>query len=200
MKKENIRSQLQPGILSHPRKELTLEGFHRAGVLVPIVEGPDGGEFLFTRRTQRVETHKGQISFPGGMVDEADQDITATALRELEEEIGVHRSVVDVIGLLDDLSTPTGFVITPIVGILQSLPELTLNTHEVEEAFLVPLSFFLDRGHGRSEFRVVNGKQRTVWFYNFGGKIIWGATANIVRSLLQVTGLLPNEQQDPGME
>jgi 8-oxo-dGTP pyrophosphatase MutT (NUDIX family) len=193
----DIRSLLRQGLLSHKRLELAIPGFHRAGVLVPLLEGTGEAELLFTQRTLHVETHKGQISFPGGMVDPGDTDITATALREMEEEIGVHRSVIEIVGLLDDLSTPSGFLITPVVGILQSPPRLTLNTREVAEAFHVPLSFFRNPGHARREFRNANGTQHEVWFYEFGGKVIWGATAHIVRTLLHTMGVLPHEQQGP---
>ncbi len=189
----HIRSLLTKGLSSQKRLELSIPGFHKAGVMVPLLETTSGFDLLFTMRTLRVETHKGQISFPGGMADLGDRDIVATALREMEEEIGIPGSFVEVIGLLDDLSTPSGFVITPTVGILKSLPGLTLNSSEVEEAFRVPLSFFVDGLHSRKEFRTVNGTQREVWFYDFGGKIIWGATAHIVRTLLGIMGMLARE-------
>jgi 8-oxo-dGTP pyrophosphatase MutT (NUDIX family) len=177
---------------THRRLELSIPGFRRAGVVVPLLEADGGIELLFTMRTQSVETHKGQISFPGGMADPGDKDITATALREMEEEIGIHPSRIEVLGLLDDLSTPSGFLITPTVGVLESMPELTLSSSEVEEAFLVPLSFFLDIRNARSELRTVDGRQRQVWFYHFGEKVIWGATAHIVRTLLSRMEILPS--------
>jgi 8-oxo-dGTP pyrophosphatase MutT (NUDIX family) len=186
-----LKNALQTVQYARPRKELSLSGYQKAGVLVPIVPGDGGAELLFTRRTDRVETHKGQISFPGGMVDRGDRDIASTALRELEEELGIPGSMVEVIGILDDLATPTGFVITPVVGVLTVLPEMRPNADEVEESFLVPLAFFADRANGRSEFRWLDGKRHEVWFYDFEGRTIWGATAMIVRSLMDRTGLLP---------
>lgn len=172
------------------REAVTLEGYWRAGVLVPLVFAPTGIELLFTKRTDSVETHKGQVSFPGGMVDENDHDIIATALREANEEVGIHSDDVDVVGLLSDLATPTGFIITPVVAFLRPAVALTLNWVEVAEVFHVPLEFFADPRHGRRELRMVLGKEREVWHYDTGSHVIWGATAAIVRSLLTVLHLI----------
>jgi 8-oxo-dGTP pyrophosphatase MutT (NUDIX family) len=167
---------------------ISLDGFNRAGVLVPIVQTGGDYELLLTRRTETVETHKGQISFPGGMVDAADTDIVETALRETMEEIGLGRETVDIVGLLDDLPTPTGFIITPVVGLIESLPFLSPNVHEVAEVLYVPLSFFADVKNGRIEMREFRGKQHEVWYYETGKHTIWGATAMIIRSLLKKIG------------
>jgi len=174
-------SRIAPGA---PRNVLAVEGFHRAGVLVPLVMGSGETELLFTRRTEEVETHKGQISFPGGMADTGDGDIVRTALREAEEELGIAPSLVEVQGLLDDLAVPSGFIITPVVAILRGLPRLTPNPREVAEAFTVPLGFFCRSENGRSELREYRGVMREVWFFQHGEHNIWGATAMIVRQLL----------------
>ena len=170
--------------LTGERNVLAIDGFRRAGVLVPLIVGGEGAELLFTRRTDHVETHKGQISFPGGMADEADAGIVQTALREAEEELGIGANLVDVKGILDDLVVPSGFIITPVIGILGALPLLTPNPQEVAEAFTVPLAFFCNPANGRSELRDYRGERGEVWFYEHGGHSIWGATAMIVRSLL----------------
>ena len=177
---DRIRSALaQPA----PRQSLHVEGYQKAAVLVPLCSDR-GLELLFTKRTETVETHKGHISFPGGVVDETDTEIVETALREAEEEVGLHRSCIEVLGMLDDMATPTGFVITPVVGIICPSPQLTINHNEVAEVFQVPLSFFVDERNGRKETRQVHGTDREVWFFEFEGHIIWGATAIIIRSLL----------------
>ncbi len=181
---------LAPLVTGGERGVLAIEGFHRAGVLVPLVLGDDGTELLFTQRTDHVETHKGQISFPGGMADAGDRDIVHTALREAEEELGIGAPLVEVRGLLDDLAVPSGFIITPVVGILRGLPPLTPNPREVAEAFTVPLEFFCRKESGRSELREYRGVMREVWFYQHGKHNIWGATAMIVRQLLLKTGLV----------
>jgi 8-oxo-dGTP pyrophosphatase MutT (NUDIX family) len=159
------------------------EGYARAAVLVPIVAEAGDLHLLLTVRTEDVETHKGQIAFPGGTVDPLDTDIVHTALRETEEEVGVN--AVEVVGILEDLVTPTRFVITPVVGLLHAKPDIIPNPWEVAEVFFVPLSFFADPEHARSESRMVNGSVHTVWLYDYEGRTIWGATAAIIRSLLK---------------
>jgi 8-oxo-dGTP pyrophosphatase MutT (NUDIX family) len=171
------------------RKTLSIEGFRRAGVLVPLIVGDAGSDLLFTRRTDHVETHKGQISFPGGMTDKGDSDIVHTSLREAHEELGIAAELVEIRGILDDLAVPSGFIITPVVGTLRSIPPLVPNPREVAEAFTVPLGFFCNPANGRSELRDFQGGKREVWFYQHGEHNIWGATAMIVRSLMLQMGL-----------
>ena len=171
--------------LSFPARRMTApEGFRKAAVLVPLIVTPEGTDLLLTRRTEAVETHKGQISFPGGVADEKDADPVQTALREAHEELGISPLQVEVMGVLDDLMTPTGFVITPVVGLLRGVPPLIPNPMEVDEAFTVPLDFFRDPAHGRTEWREVLGEPREIWFYEWGNHTVWGATALIIRSLL----------------
>jgi 8-oxo-dGTP pyrophosphatase MutT (NUDIX family) len=175
--------------LTGERNVLAIDGFRRAGVLVPLILGAGGADLLFTKRTDHVESHKGQISFPGGMVEEGDADIVHTALREAEEELGIRAKHIEVKGILDDLAVPSGFIITPVVGILDALPLLTPNPLEVAEAFTVPFAFFCNPANGRSESREYRGGRREVWFYEHGEHTIWGATAMIVRSLLTSLGV-----------
>jgi 8-oxo-dGTP pyrophosphatase MutT (NUDIX family) len=184
------QNAIRTALAAARREPLALEGYLHSAVLVPLVFTPAGIELLFTKRTENVETHKGQVSFPGGVVEEGDRDIIATALREATEEIGVKRNDVEVVGLLSDLATPTGFIITPVVAFLRSDAPLTLNWGEVAEVFHVALDYFTDPGHGRQEFRNVSGENREVWHYDTGTHMIWGATASIVRSLLDVLQLL----------
>ncbi len=171
-------------------KAIAAHNLRRAGVLVPVVQAGETYNFLFTTRTEIVETHKGQISFPGGVADTGDASMVDTALREAWEEVGIAQSTVDVIGVLDDLQTPTGFVITPVVGVIEHLSELSINAHEVAEVFQVPVGFFLNPTNGRRELRTVGGKDREVWYYDVDNRVIWGATAMIIRSFLTTVGLL----------
>jgi 8-oxo-dGTP pyrophosphatase MutT (NUDIX family) len=175
---------------SSRRQTVTLEGFQHAGVLVPLVFTSTGVELLFTKRTETVETHRGQVSFPGGVVDPGDRDIIATAKRESMEEIGIREGDIEIVGLLNDLATPTGFIITPVVAFLRPDVALTLNWEEVAEVFHMPLDFFAAPDHGRCEIRNVRGEDREVWHYDTGTHVIWGATASIVRSLLIVLRLI----------
>jgi 8-oxo-dGTP pyrophosphatase MutT (NUDIX family) len=156
-----------------------------AAVLVPLVSGSRGLQVILTKRTDTVETHKGQIAFPGGMTDEADGGPVHTALRETNEEVGVPPSSVKIVGLLSTLVTPTDFAITPVVGYLAEIPLFHPNPEEVSEIFLVPLEFFASTPEARMETRVVRGEPREVWFYQWKEHLIWGATARIVRNLLE---------------
>jgi 8-oxo-dGTP pyrophosphatase MutT (NUDIX family) len=149
-----------------------------------MVEGDSDIEFLLTRRTETVETHRGQVAFPGGMVAQGDGSAERTALRETEEELGIPPSQIEILGLVDELATPSGFLITPVAGFVHGPLVLRPNPQEVAEVFRVPLSFFADPAHGRRETRIVHGEEREVWFYEFGGRSIWGATAWIIRRIL----------------
>lgn len=162
-------------------------------MLVPVLLHGKDPVLLFTRRTDRVETHKGQISFPGGVVDAGDADVVATALRETHEELGIEPSAVEPLGLLDDLATPTGFRITPVVGILREAPLYVPNAEEVEEVFEAPLSALLNPEICSSEVMLVGGVARQVWSYAYRQHRIWGATALILRNLLSLLPLPPHE-------
>jgi 8-oxo-dGTP pyrophosphatase MutT (NUDIX family) len=185
-----IRTRLAALSAHHNREQISIEGYRLASVLVPIIVGTGTPELLFTKRTELVETHKGQVSFPGGMMDPDDEDVVRTALREAWEEVGIPASAVQVMGMLDDLPTPTGFVITPVVGIIETLPALSPNRDEVADVFQVPLSFFADPKNGRTEVREFRGRQHEVWYYESGSHTIWGATAMIVRALLKRLDLI----------
>lgn len=177
---------LRTELAGRRRRELPDGSLVRAAVLIPMV--PRGGDFdlLLTRRTEDVETHKGQVAFPGGMRDAADRSPVDTALREAEEEVGIARERVNVAGLLDDMETPTGFVITPVAGFLPNADDVVPNAAEVASIFLSPLSFFADGRNARRETRRLRGKDHEVFFYEHGGHLIWGVTAAIIRSLVAV--------------
>lgn len=185
-----FRSLLANSFTHSGRREVRIDGYHLAGVLVPLLVGPDGVEVVLTKRTEEVETHKGQISFPGGMVEEGDGDIRITALREAEEELSIPSSSVETVGLLDDLATPTGFIITPVVGIVERGTRFVPNPREVADVFTLPLGFFANPVNGRSEKKMIQGVEREIWYYGAGRHVVWGATAAIIRSLLQKIGML----------
>lgn len=177
---------LRSSLPARQRRTVAGAGLVEAGVLVPVLLHADGPRVLFTRRTDRVETHKGQIAFPGGVVDPGDADVVATALRETQEELGIGPASVETLGLLDDLATPTGFRITPVVGVLRTLPLLIPNTDEVEEVFEAPVSALLNPDICSSDIVVLGGVARRVWTYGYGTHRIWGATAAILRNLLSL--------------
>jgi 8-oxo-dGTP pyrophosphatase MutT (NUDIX family) len=169
---------------SFRRNEITNHALKRAGVLLPLLTREGELSVLFTQRTEQVAHHKGQVSFPGGTMDENDASVLETALRETEEEIGLQRNVVEVLGVLDDFCTPSGFCITPVVGFLPRIPTFILNRTEVSSVFDIPVYFFLNPRNERAEKQRRAGLIADVYFYHYDKYEIWGATANILRTFL----------------
>ena len=157
-----------------------------AAVLIPLVERADGLTLLLTRRTDHLDHHPGQISFPGGHVDAGDATPTAAALRELEEETGIAAAHVEIAGLLDLYVTRTGFAITPVVGLLTPPFDVTPDAHEVAEVFEVPLDFLMDPAHHQRRSRPFEGRTRYYYAMPYRGYDIWGATAGMIKNLHSV--------------
>lgn len=157
----------------------------RAAVLIPVISQNNELDLLLTQRTEYVEHHKNQISFPGGVVDKSDDSVITAALRETQEEVGISPSEIEILGVLEDVTTPSQFLITPVVGLLKRIPPLKLNSTEVRVAFTIPLSYFCNEANVRIEYREFEGKKREVYFYEYGDKLIWGVTAYMIRLLLQ---------------
>ena len=152
-----------------------------AAVLVPIVDRPEGLAVLFTQRSSRLPHHPGQISFPGGRLEDSDADAVAAALRETEEEIGLHRSLVRVAGFLPDHLVPvSGYRVTPVVSFVDPRYELRLDPIEVDEAFEVPLAHLLDPANHVPRVREYAGEAVEFIDMPFGPRNIWGATAGML--------------------
>ena len=155
-----------------------------ASVLMPIVVRDDGLTLLLTQRTAHLNDHAGQISLPGGRVDESDTSPIETALRETEEEVGLHRRHIDVLGTLPEYVTGTGFRVTPVVALVQPPFDLRADPFEVAEIFEVPLAFLLDgANHQRRSIDVPGGGRRTFYAMPYDRFFIWGATAGMLRNL-----------------
>jgi len=160
-----------------------------AAVLVPLYI--DGGEWhvLYTRRTDTVDVHRGQVSFPGGRIDPDDSGPLHAALREADEEVGIRPQDVEVLGMLAPLLTVTQFEVTPVIGRVPWPYPLRLNTHEVACAFGVPLRWLSDPAHIQRALRQppIPGREILVYtFEPFLGETIWGATARITLDLVAV--------------
>lgn len=160
-----------------------IEKFHPAAVLVPIIDHPDGMTVLLTRRPDTMNSHAGQVAFPGGRMDPADASPVACALREAEEEVGLLAHHVEIVGQLDDYHTGSGFQIIPVVGIVTPGFELIANHHEVAEVFEVPLAFLMDpENHQRREGEW-NGRKSQYYAMPYKEYYIWGATAGMLVNL-----------------
>jgi len=157
-----------------------------AAVLVALVDHAHGMAVLLTQRTAHLSAHAGQIAFPGGSIEEDDPDPVAAALRETEEEVGLARDRVSVVGRLDTYVTGTGFEITPIVGLVAPPLALAIDAFEVAEAFEVPLAFILDRRNYHRIERAVGTGSRSFFALPFEGRNIWGATAGLLVNLAEV--------------
>jgi 8-oxo-dGTP pyrophosphatase MutT (NUDIX family) len=189
--------QLKTVLHERVRREIAVAPpLARAGVLIPLFLGDEGPGLLFTRRTDTVLTHKGQISFPGGQHEASDSTLVETALRESYEEIGLEAGRVEVLGELDDVFTSvSGFVITPVVGIVEGAAiNLRLAPDEVRSVFLVPLTTLMDPAIHRDETRVFEGERYRIHYYSVGEDVIWGATGRIVYQFLKAW----QQAQPPG--
>jgi 8-oxo-dGTP pyrophosphatase MutT (NUDIX family) len=159
-----------------------------AAVLVPLVAHAAGMSVLLTQRTAHLHDHAGQISFPGGRLEDSDEDAVAAALRETEEEIGLARAHVEIVGRLDTYRTRTGYEVVPVVGIVTPPFELTLDAFEVAAAFEVPLDFATDPANHQRHSRDFEGAARHFWALPFGAHYIWGATAGMLVNLAEALG------------
>ncbi len=173
-------------LLSHrERKVITEEHLKPSAVLVPLFVKEGGYHMLFIKRSQKVEHHKGEISFPGGLSEYSDETVENTALREACEEVGINPQEVKVLGILDDMKTlSTHYRVTPVVGSIPYPYLFTIDSNEVDEIVEIPLSHLLDEANSAEEPITREGKTYTGWVYHYKHYIIWGATARILNDFL----------------
>ena len=164
---------------------LRRSGMTAASVLIPLVQRPEGLSMLLTQRTAHLTDHAGQISFPGGRAEDYDASAIDTALRETEEEIGLDRRHIEIVGTLPDYVTGTGYRVTPVVGLITPPFVLTPDANEVAEIFEVPLAFLMDAAnHRRLSFDLPEGAgRRSFYAMPYERFFIWGATAGMLRNL-----------------
>lgn len=182
--------------LSGHRPVPSTEAGRAAAVLVPLLPRPDGLHVLFTERSKELRAHAGQVSFPGGSVDAADPDVRSAALREAREEVGLQDEHVELIGALDDCPTfVTGFVISPVVGVVDPLAFTAAGRYpwrpspaEIAALHELPLQDFCDPANLRIEQREREGVHYDLYWYTVRGTVVWGATARILHQLLELAG------------
>ena len=159
-----------------------------AAVLVPLIWQDDEWHLLFTRRTDHVESHKGQVSFPGGACDEGESTPEQTALREAQEEIGLDPAKVRVLGRLANMITITSFRVTPVVGVIEWPAVFKVGEHEVARIFTIPLNWLADK-RNRWEFNMLGRSRSLIAYHPYDGELLWGATARMTVDFLRVLGL-----------
>ncbi len=164
-----------------------IKSFRQAAVLVPITKTSYNGEssIVLTVRSSSLKTHAGQVSLPGGTSEKQDRDLAATALRESYEEIGLRPEEVEILGQLGELVMPSGYRVTPVVGIIANDLEYAANPAEVEAVFHAPLRMVLDTHAYKRSTVSYRDVKRTVLELNYGDYRIWGATAAILHHLAE---------------
>ena len=188
-------NQVVRRILSeHPKKSIVDPTLTPAGVLLLLYY--KDGEYcvLLNRRTQQVEHHKGEISFPGGSKDPEDESLLQTALRETHEEMGILPEHVEILGELDDVPTSTSFLISTYVGAIPYPYEFKPSEIEVAEVLEVPIHTLLDRDNKRDEVRVANGLLVNSPVYSYRGHLVFGATARILERFIELLESAPEEE------
>ena len=155
-----------------------------AAVLAPIVAHDGGATLLLTQRAAALRDHSGQIAFPGGKIEPGESPLDA-ALREAEEEIGLSRDTIEILGCLDPYQTSTGFRVFPLVGLVRPPLALTVNGAEVDEVFETPLAFLMNAANHQRERRQWQGRERQFYAMPYQNRYIWGATAGMIRNLYE---------------
>ncbi len=186
---EEIRQKLSdraPGALQRT-------DFRRAAVLVPIFWRDGEPHVVFTKRSQKVPHHKGQISFPGGGIDATDAGPFEAAVRETHEEIGIPGSLINFLGRLDEIITVTHYVVAPFVAEIPADFQYSLSEFEIDELFDVSLRELADPAKLREQVVEFEGKPYPIYYFEHKGHNIWGATGKILRQLLSVTGVMPGD-------
>ena len=168
-------------------RSLIEQGLTPAGVLMPLLLDASRETLVLTRRADTLKHHQGQVSFPGGSLEASDSSITDAALRETEEEIGIVRTRVSIIGYLPTQPTITGFAVTPVVGRIDGPVEFTRDPVEVAEVFEVPLAFLFEGDNMGVSERLIGDVSIPVYEWHYANQHIWGATAAMVKQLVDLT-------------
>lgn len=162
------------------------EHIRDAAVLVPLLSAPAGPELILTRRADHLGSHAGQVAFPGGRIDPGDRDEEAAALREAEEELGLSRDQVELVGRLDPMITISDFHVTPVVGIVEPGAQLSPNPGEVARVFSVPFAALTDLSRWEYRTHPYKGSAVKVWHFPWDGEDIWGVTGHMLRGFVEM--------------
>jgi len=183
----STKEKIKKILAGYKKKELKDSRFRSAGVLLPLFDKDDVCHILFTKRTTKVKNHKGEISFPGGEIEEQDRgSIKHTMLREVCEELGISSADIEILGELDDSITTSNFIVTPIVGEIPYPYDFKLSSFEVEKVIEVPVKALLAEHSDKLHKVDSNGELWDSYIYEYDGETIWGATARILHHFLDL--------------
>lgn len=177
--------RLREALARRPAVHIDAPEFRRACVLVPLIHDRGAWSLLFSRRSPNLAAHSGQIAFPGGAV-ERDEAFEDAAMREAEEEVGIPRESVELIGRLDDLITNSGFLVAPFVGVLRARADYVLQESEVAEVFEVPLEALLDPNQPEVRYVTFGKRSYPSYFYHYEKYEIWGLTGRMLKAFLDL--------------
>jgi 8-oxo-dGTP pyrophosphatase MutT (NUDIX family) len=190
---QKIRRRLQalgdrPQVAFERVPGVSMEGLTPAAVLIALTEIEGQMHAVFTKRPDTMPEHSGEVSFPGGRVEDEDESLEQTALRESQEEIALHPEAVELFGALVRMPTVTGYVVTTFVGEFKQPYELQPSPREIETLFTAPLVELAEPTRHRLESRSWNGHTFELHFYEYDGQVIWGATGYMLHTLLGFLG------------
>ena len=182
---EKIRSKL---IISQNGSESCEPDTTCAAILVPLVQKENDWSLLFTRRSDKVASHQNEVSFPGGSFEQNDLSLETTALREAQEEIGVHPDKITLLGALPFSTTITGYKVYPFVGVIDWPIEFRINSEEVTSVFTIPITWLIDeRNYYEADYHSPEfGVRKVIHYQQFQGEHLWGYTARVTRQFLEL--------------
>ncbi len=181
----DFKQELREKLDSREKRDLENPEYRRSAVKIIIMNKNGAPCVLLTQRTDKVRTHKGQISLPGGSYDEEDGHILETAYRETEEEVGIPKEKIEYIGQFDDFISIFGFHVSCFIGAVDYPVEYKFNPDEIQAFIEAPLSMFVNEEFEKIENMNYQGNDYRVFFYNFEGQSIWGLTARILTDFSQ---------------
>ena len=176
----NFKQDVKTNLSSREKRVISLPGFRESSVMMLFMEKENSPHVILTLRTDKVSTHKGQISFPGGGHDKEDRDYLETAIRETFEEIGIDPAQIEVLGEFDEYVSTTGFHVHVYAGALNSVIRYLPSEDEIEDILEVPFSIFYNEEFERREIVNYEGRDYTVYYYKYGKNTIWGLTSRIL--------------------
>lgn len=178
-------ARLRQVLSTRPAIEIDAPEYRRACVLVPLIRNGGHWSVLLTRRAENMAAHSGQIAFPGGAVEEG-ESLEEAAIREAEEEVGIRRADVELIGRLDDLVTNSGYLVAPFVGVIHEPIEYVMQESEVVEVFEVPLDVLLDPAKPEVRYVTFRNSRHPAYYYVHGQHEIWGLTGRMLKDFLDL--------------